>query len=278
MAVLADGRIASGDGDGVIRVWDTGSATTDITIENGPSKLDSLDQLPDGRLVSSSPTGLQIWDFAKPELEPLLVPDSGPTYGTAVLSDGRIVFGNASAIVQIWDPNDLSGPQVVYDRHANAGEFFNITSDVVELSNGLIASAASGQVHLWDPRDPAVTIASSDEGQQRGYFSITELSDGRFASESTNGSVYLWDIDQPQEALSGYPESGFYTGSDIVELGPDLVASRGQNVWVWAPSAPSIRLASFDRENATRMVLLPDGRLAIGYFDGEIHLWDPSVS
>ncbi len=275
LTALDDGRLASVADDGDIRVWDLTASSVDLTIKAGLSKVAAMDQLQDGRLITASPSGAEIWDLW-PAPAPVRIPDSRSTYSVAVLSDGTIAVGDANGTVRIWNPNDLAEPLVAYRQHAAAGRPGALVNDVVELSDGTIASSAAGEVHIWDRRRPMQTLAASGP-MQRELFSITELSDGWFASAGTNGWVYLWDTSQPNSNQLGFPEPGFYTDTDVIELDRDLVASRGNHVWLWSPSEPSKALAAYERDNSTALALLPDGRLAVGYYDGEIHLWDPGL-
>lgn len=277
LTVLADGRLASAGEDGDIRVWGLDAGSEDLVIEAGLSKVAALDELTGGRLITAEHVGAEIWSLSDPTATPVLIPDSRNTYSVAVLSDGTVALGDANATVKIWDVDDLSQPVGVYQLHPTAGQFGALTRDVVELSSGLLASSASGVVHIWDRNELEVTVATS-EGQHSGYFSLAELPDGRFVSTTTNGWVVLWGLDSPGSTESGYPEPGFYTGTDVLVLESGLVASRGSQVWVWSPSDPTTALATYERDQATAAVALPDGRLAIGYYDGQIHLWTPDTT
>lgn len=279
LTLLADGRLASASGgfegteySGEVRIWNLSSASTDLSIDT--SRVHAIDALADGRLILASSSGVEIRDLSVESTAPLMIPDSSNTHSIAVLSDGTVALGDAEATVRIWDPNDLQTPLVVYRQHSGAGDFGRVTSDIAELSSGMIASAADGEVHVWDRSEADGTLTSSGASGQ-GYSTITELTGGGFASASTNGWVYLWEAEQPESTQLGYPEPSFYTETNVVVLDDDLVASRGNHVWVWSPSLPSTAVGTYERDQATALALLPDGRLAIGYYDGEIHLWDP---
>lgn len=272
MTVLDDGRLASVADDGSIRMWDLRSGAADLILEADLSEVAALDQLSDGRLVAATHRGVHVWDLSDPTSPPLTIPDTVNTYSIAVFSDGMFALGNAEATVAIWDQDNLDSPVAVYNGHSMAGEFGSITSDIVELSDGKVASVAAGEVHIWDRGQPEVTIAA-----RSGFHSIIELGDGTFASTVTNGRVSLWDREQPDRTALGYPGPAFYTRTTLIALDDGLLASRGDHLWVWDPVQPSVAVASYERDQATVAALLADGRFAVGYFDGEIHLWDPAL-
>jgi len=101
MAVLKDGRLASGGDDGKIRIWPKDFAGAPEVLSQGGA-VSSLAVLGDGRLASSGGDGkIEIWpkDFAGP---PEVLRQGSPVESLAVLKDGRLASGGEDGRIRIW--------------------------------------------------------------------------------------------------------------------------------------------------------------------------------
>ena len=63
LAVLADGRLASGAGDGTVRVWDATGRSAPVVLAGHEGRVTALAVLPDGRLASGADDRtVRVWD------------------------------------------------------------------------------------------------------------------------------------------------------------------------------------------------------------------------
>ena len=237
VAVLPDGRVMSGGGDGRLLVWDLAHPGIDPAELGHGGGVKTLAVLPDGRVASSGggmDGRLLVWDPARPGADPAEFGrhDIGVT-ALAVLPDGRVISGGGDGRLLVWDPARPGADPAQLGRHGGWVEALAV------LQDGRVACSSGGmdrgRVLAWDPAHPRSAPA---ELVPRGGWvkALAVLPDGRVASSSGN-QVLVWDPARP--------------GSSPAELG-----GRGGDVNV--------------------MAVLPDGRVASGSGDGRLLVWDPA--
>jgi NB-ARC domain/APAF-1 helical domain/WD domain, G-beta repeat len=96
LCVLPDGRLASGDYNGTIRIWDVGRGAEVACLEgHSPHSVTALCVLPDGRLASGSRDGtVRLWDVALQQEISRLEVDAPIMCLTALRSDSRFIAGD----------------------------------------------------------------------------------------------------------------------------------------------------------------------------------------
>ena len=184
-------------------------------------------------------------------------PDDDAVLGVTQLPDGRLASVSADGTLLIDDPANPQGPGTVVwtgyrDRVNDPAD--DALYAVTRLSDGRLALAgADGTVVLWDPAKPDDPDPPAYTGHRDGaqdpknddVYAVIQLADGRVASGADDGTVQVWD---PADPAAGTLDS--YTRHR-----DDADSSEGDAVWSLAQ--------------------LPDGRIASGSADGEVHLWTP---
>jgi hypothetical protein len=194
LAVLPDGRLASGAVDGTIKLWDPASGQLQATLEGHSSSVNALAVLPGGQLASGEGDGtIKLWDPASGQLQATLEGHFASVNALAVLTDGRLASGEGDGTIKLWDP--ASGQlQATLEGHSAWVRALAV------LPDGRLASGADdGTIKLWDPASGQ--LQTTLVGHCIRVRALAVLPDGRLASGALDGTIKLWD------PASGEPES-----------------------------------------------------------------------
>jgi WD40 repeat protein len=265
LAVLGDGRLASGDEDGQIKLWPRDGAGEPMILRHG-SKIGSLAVLADGRLASGGDDGkIKLW----PEEgtgEPVVLTHGSPVRSLAVMADGRLASGgdDRDGTIKLW-PRDSVGEPVVL-RHGSPALFLAV------LADGRLASSGEfGQIKLW-PRDGVGEPVALPHKNNSARLSLMVLADGRLASGDFDGQITLW----PRDGV-GEPLVLAYGGSigSLALLADGRLASSGFDgqIKLWPRDNVGEPVVLSHGGAVRSLVVLADGRLASGGQDGKIKLW-----
>ena len=96
LAVLADGRLASGGGE--IKLWPKEGTGEPVVLAHG-GRVSSLAVLGDGRLVSAG-AEIKLWP-KEATGEPVVLAHGGVS-SLAVLGDGRLASGGSDGKIKVW--------------------------------------------------------------------------------------------------------------------------------------------------------------------------------
>ena len=276
VAVLPDGRVVSGGGDGRIRLWDP--AVPDV----GPVELGHHDAavwavavLPDGRVVSGGGDGrIRLWDPAVPDVGPVeLGHHDRWVVAVAALADGRVVSSGVDGRVRVWDPAAPNrGP-------VELGHYDAPVWAVAVLPDGRVASGCGdGRIRVRDLDTP--DHGPVELGQNDGWmFAVAALADGRVVS----GEIFRVAVWNPAVPNTDPLELGRHEGSthSVAVLPDGRVVSGGGDgqVRVWNVAAPGTDLVELGHHDGTvwAVAVLPDGRVVSGGEDGRVRIWDPAA-
>ena len=267
LAMLPDGRLASGGEDGKIKIWPTEGTDEPVVLVHTARRfvgVSSLAVLPDGQLASGSLDGkIKLWPkegTGKP-LSLSYGPEFREVHSLAVLADGRLASGDVGGEIKLWSKDGKREPVVL--SHGAA------VSALAVSANGQLASGgADGTIKLW-PKDgkgePVVLSHGSD------VFSLAVLADGRLASGGGDGKIKLW----PREG-SGEPIILSHGSSwvRLAVLADERLASGGDdgNIKLWPEDGTSEPVVLAHGRAVWNLAVLADGRLASAGAD-KIKIW-----
>ena len=251
LAVLADGRLASGGKNGTIKLWPINGIGEPAVLRQGDGTVLSLAVLPDGRLASGDTDGTIKLWPRGGVGEPAVLSQGSPVHSLAVLPDGRLASGGNDGTVKIW-PKEGKGKPVVL---SHGGHVYSLAV----LPDGRLAGAGQdGTIKIWPRQRVGEAVVLS---QDFPVYSLAVLADGRLAGGNEDGTVKIWSKDDTAEpkviSQGGRTEisRNIGTGKPMVLLHSHSKANPGLERLVYS------------------LVILPDGRLASAGQDGTIKLW-----
>jgi len=284
LAVLPDGRLASGSLDHSIRIWDLANFSEDSRLVPGDGRhyqrgVLSLAVLDDGRLAYARQDLLvRLWDTqrcAEPSASVGKFTDKNDlgaqNLPLAVLSDGRFAMGVGHNI-HVWD----TAAGIETSRIA-AGEF---VATLAALPDGGLASGCGKTVRLWDIESG---IESGRlEGHPEEVTALALLPDGRLASgcgrtKSYNwdNSIRVWDVNDHREVAQLRGHSAMVTALTALPDGSLVSASNDRSIRVWdvMQGEETARLEGHSSW-VNSLAILPSGFIASGSQDCTIRIWN----
>jgi WD40 repeat protein len=274
LAVLTDGRLASGGKDGTIKVWPKeGAGEPEKVLSNAnASPVSSLAVLADGRLASGDQDGkITVWPKeGTGELEKVLSnANASPVSSLAVLRDGRLASGHQDGKITVWRKEGTGQSEKVLSHGKPV-------SLLAVLADGRLASGdKDGTIKLWPKGGTGEPVVLPLGGP---VYSLAVRVDGRLASGGDDGTIKLWPKEgtgDPVVLSHGKPP---YFGGDKVSLAVLAnggLASGGDDgtIKLWPKGGTAERMVLSHGSPISSLAVLPDGRLASAGDDGKIKLW-----
>ena len=277
LAMLGDGRLASGSDDNSIRLWDPATGTCERVFEGHQGWVRALAVLGDGRLASGSfDDTIRLWDAATGNCERVIEGHQGPVMALAVLGDGRLASGSIDRTIRLWDP--ASGAcERIFEGHQGW------VMALAVLGDGRLASGSDdNSIRLWDPTSGACERVF--EGHQGWVNALAVLGDGRLASGSDDNSIRLWDLtsgacERVFEGHQGVVRALAVLGDGRLAFGSGGFGGFGadKSIRLWDPATDTCeRIFEGHQGWLMALAVLGDGRLASSSDDNTIRLWDPA--
>jgi WD40 repeat protein len=270
LAVLPDGRLASGSGDHTIKLWDPATGSCAATLKGHSYQVTALAVLPGGGLASGSGDGtIKLWDPATGSCAATLEGHSDWVYALAVLPDGRLASGSSDHTIKLWDPATGSCAATLEGHSAS------VTALAVLPGGRLASGSGDATIKLWDPATGS--CAATLEGHSNWVYALAVLPDGRLASGSSDHTIKLWDPFSGSCAATLEGLSSSVSALAVLPGGRLASGSSDHTIKLWDPVSGSCAATLEGHSSSVwALAVLPGGRLASGSSDHTIKLWDPA--
>ncbi len=234
-AASSDGRVATGDQDGNVHIYEVASGKEHLAFLAEPGGFQFLTFSPDGKLLltngtpwgrNSQSTTVKIWNAHTGASIAALSDQTGWVSMVAFSPDGDLMATSSyDDTVKIWNTSNWQLEQTLLGHTDNVDAVAFSPSGQFVVSGAYDATAriwdwrSGRQIHeLRGHRGNVLRVAYSPDGQ-------------RVASGSFDGEVKLWDVATGQEVLS--LSCGRVTGLVFSPDGNHLVSTGFDGIHIW---------------------------------------------
>jgi small GTP-binding protein len=220
--------LASGSGDGTVKLWDAQSGRLLRTLEGDQAAWSVAFGPLGGNLASGGDDGVRLWDARSGKLLHTLKVHQGGVWSVAFDSQGgNLASGSSDQTVNLWDAR--SGKLLgTLDGHEGV-----VWSLAFDPQGGILASGSGDDtVKLWEARSgKLLQTLKGHRGSVRGLaFDPT----GRTLASGADSTVKLWDPTSGKllRTLEGHTDS--VRGLGFLHAGRFLVSKGGDAVRIWS--------------------------------------------
>ncbi len=286
--VSPDGTlVASGDWNGVIRLWDASNLKPRFLLEHGDRMLECLTFSPDGHhLASADGKGhIRLWDLFRRTVGRALEENPGTIRSIAFSPDGRQLAAGGEnekdqekGFIRLWD---VETGKILWETNAESKPILSIAYD----RNGrwIATGGKSPWIQLLDAGNGTLLHQAHVYGDDT-VGSLALSPDGRsLASNGNDSRVTLWNVRESPESGTVLQDPRTFEGKKsrigMLRYAPDgkslAVKDDGGIAIRDAVTGEIIRRIEGKPESIGCFTYDRDGhRLFGGDFDGSIHAWD----
>lgn len=272
MAVLKDGRVIRAGTRGKLKIWNP-SNEEEVSINIFFYDIFALTVVGDFLAVTnSSEKSIQLWDFSDINCPKIIASLSGHSefiYYLLFLSSNKLLSIGDDRTIRLWDVRKQKSTKIIEEKSSLVGPTIRA---VVPISNNRLASTYRNTIKLWDPEDIQSSVLEL-KGHKGLVTALIILPNGNLVSGSEDKTIKIWDLHTNTclKTLEGHEGE---ISSMVVLANGNLVScssiDKSIRLWDVAKAKP---LQIIQDTNASKLVILPDGRLISCTDEGILHSW-----
>ena len=292
LAVLPEGRIASGSTYGTIMIWDVESGDDIATLRGDYNPVRALLVLPDEKLASiHGSRNINIWNLKINSLQATLRPPMSQYLlsdisALALLPDGIILAGSAEGYINMWTPHSKGNKQTyllweTFLNRENVGDRPSPIHDIAAFPDGRFATAVgvagvvTNKIKIWNPLTDETAVWRA---HQDTITAFAELPDGRLASLA-GSEIKIWNPTTHYEELvivTDHVVPRLLVAFSNGNLASGGGSERENTIKIWNSTTGELEVTipNTTRSTISSLAVLSDDRLAVGSADGSISIYE----
>jgi WD40 repeat protein len=265
---LADGRVLSWSGDGLLALWDGQTGTTLAILAGHTFTVLRATVLADGRILSwSADHTLRLWDGKTGAPLAVLDGHTQAVRGATMLADGRVLSWSDDHTLRLWD-GQTGAPLAVLDGHTEA------VRGATMLADGRVLSWSEDHtLRLWDGKTGAPLAVLA--GHAGPVEAATMLADGRVLSWSWDSTLRFWDRQMTATLAVAKGHTSHVRGAMVLADGRMLSWSFDHTLRLWdSQTGAALAVLKGHTGPVRGATMLADGRVVSWSADSTLRAWD----